>query len=85
MQRGTGVYNIGGALEASLNETIGLLEEISGHTLDVGREPAVPGDQRRTSADTTRARAELDWAPSVSLQDGLRAQWQWASTRMVVG
>ncbi len=57
MERGTGTYNVGGALEASLNETIALLEQISGRTLDVVREPAVPGDQRRTSADTTRIRA----------------------------
>ena len=82
MERGSGVYNVGGALEASLNETIELLERVSGRTLEVRREPAVPGDQRRTSADTTRAREELGWAPAVSLEDGLRAQWQWASTRV---
>ncbi len=79
---GTGTYNVGGALEASLNETIELLERISGRTLDTARSPAVAGDQRRTSADTTRVRAELGWAPSVSLEDGLRAQWQWASSRV---
>src|SRR5215831_17894840 len=32
--RGTGTYNIGGAIEASLNETINLLERISGRTLE---------------------------------------------------
>ena len=78
MERGTGTYNVGGALEASLNETIALLEQISGRTLDVVREPAVPGDQRRTSADTTRIRAELGWAPAVCLEQGLRGQWEWA-------
>ena len=52
MERGGGTYNVGGALEASLNEAIALLEAISGRTLDIVREPAVPGDQRRTRADT---------------------------------
>jgi UDP-glucuronate 4-epimerase len=82
MERGHGTYNVGGALEASLNESIALLEEISGLTLEVVREPAVPGDQRRTRADTTRARADLGWDPAVSLEDGLGAQWHWASTRV---
>jgi nucleoside-diphosphate-sugar epimerase len=82
MERGTGTYNVGGAIEASMNETIALLEQISGRVLDVSREPAVPGDQRRTRADTTRIRAELGWEPRVSLEDGLRSQWEWASSRV---
>jgi UDP-glucuronate 4-epimerase len=79
---GNGTYNVGGALEASLNEAIAILERISGRTLDVERSVAVPGDQRRTSADTTRIRTELGWSPAVSLEDGLRAMWDWASSRM---
>ncbi len=38
-ERGTGVYNVGGAIEASLNETIALLEQISGRTLDLRPRP----------------------------------------------
>jgi nucleoside-diphosphate-sugar epimerase len=82
--RASGTYNVGGALEASMNEAIALLERIAGRSLDVRRGAnAVPGDQRRTNADTSRNRAELGWAPRVSLEDGLRAQWQWASTRVL--
>jgi UDP-glucose 4-epimerase len=80
----SGTYNVGGGIEASMNETIAILERIAGRTLDVRRGAnAVPGDQRRTSADTSRIRAELGWAPQISLEDGLRAQWQWASTRVL--
>jgi UDP-glucuronate 4-epimerase len=82
MERGDGVYNVGGAIEASMNEAIALLERISERTLDLSREPAVPGDQRRTNADTTRIRAELAWEPRVTLEDGLRRQWEWASSRV---
>ena len=82
MERGSGTYNVGGAIEASMNDTIALLEEIAGRTLDVSREPAVPGDQRRTNADTTRIRSELGWNPRVSLKEGLRRQWEWASSRV---
>ena len=83
MARGSGTYNVGGALEVSVNEAIELLERISGRTLDVRRGEAVPGDQPRTNADTTRIRSELGWEPRVSLEDGLRAQWKWASTRVL--
>ncbi|HZU85389.1 MAG TPA: GDP-mannose 4,6-dehydratase, partial [Polyangiaceae bacterium] len=82
MERGSGTYNVGGAVEASMNETIALLERISGRTLEVVRVEAVPGDQRRTSADTSRIRADLGWSPRVGLEDGLRSQWAWASTRV---
>jgi UDP-glucuronate 4-epimerase len=82
MERGSGTYNVGGAVEASMNEAIALLERISGRMLTVSREPAVPGDQRRTNADTTRIRTELGWEPHVSLEEGLRRQWEWASTRV---
>ncbi|HEX6699875.1 MAG TPA: NAD-dependent epimerase/dehydratase family protein [Gaiellaceae bacterium] len=82
MERGTGTYNVGGALEASMNETIELLERIAGRRLDVRREPPVPGDQRRTNADTTRIRSDLGWRPEVSLEQGLEAQWSWAVGRV---
>jgi nucleoside-diphosphate-sugar epimerase len=48
----------------------------------VTHRPAVAGDQRRTSADTTRIRQELGWEPTTSLEDGLRAQWEWVSSRV---
>jgi UDP-glucuronate 4-epimerase len=79
---GSGVYNVGGAIEASLNQAIALLEQISGRSLEREHEPAVPGDQKRTQADTTRIRSELAWSPEVGLEDGLAAHWQWASARV---
>src|SRR5689334_460062 len=82
IERGNGTYNVGGAHEASMNEAIALFERISGRTLDLRRHDAVPGDQKRTKADTSRIRSELGWEPYVSLEDGVRAQWEWASARV---
>jgi UDP-glucuronate 4-epimerase len=80
MERGSGTYNVGGALEASMNETIALFEAVSGQQLDLRRhDEPVAGDQRRTKADTTRIRAELGWEPRVSLEDGIARQWDWAA------
>ncbi len=82
MERGSGTYNVGGGTEASLLEAIAVLEGLAGLRLEVREQPPVPGDQRRTSADTTRIRGELGWAPQVSLADGLKAQWEWVSGRV---
>ena len=80
---GHGTYNVGGVLEASMNESIELFERLSGRTLDVRRDDdPVPGDQRRTKADTTRIRVELGWEPHVSLEDGAARQWSWTSANV---
>ena len=65
-----------------MNETIALLEQISGRTLDFAATRPVPGDQRRTNADTTRISGELGWEPRVSLEEGLRNQWEWAAAKV---
>jgi nucleoside-diphosphate-sugar epimerase len=83
MEAGSGLYNVGGGVEASLRETIAILERLAGRSLEVREHLPVPGDQRRTNADTTLIRAELGWEPRVSLEDGLQAQWEWASSRVV--
>jgi len=82
MDAGSGTYNVGGGMEASLKEAIGILEDLAGRTLEIRKHPPVPGDQRRTNADTTRIRAGLGWEPRVALEDGLRAQWDWASAKV---
>ena len=82
MDRGEGLYNVGGGVEASMRESIAMLEEIAGRELEVREEPPVPGDQRRTRADTTRIREQLGWQPLVSLESGLSEQWAWAAARV---
>lgn len=76
------VYNVGGGEVATMREAIATLEAVSGRTLDVVESPAAAGDVRRTSADTTRIERDLGWRATTSLEDGLRAQWEWASVRV---
>jgi nucleoside-diphosphate-sugar epimerase len=84
MERGAAgaLYNVGGGEEASLQEAIATLEQVAGRTLDVRHGPAAAGDIPRTKADTSRIRAELGWEPRTSLEDGLRAHWDWARARV---
>ena len=79
------LYNVGGGEEATLNEAIALLEGIAGRRLERVAGEAVPGDQRRTRADTTRIREALGWEPRTPLADGLEAEWSWASATVAAG
>jgi len=76
------VYNVGGGEEATMREAIATLERVSGRILDLVESPAVAGDVRRTSADPTRIGRDLGWRATTTLEDGLRAQWEWASVRV---
>ena len=76
------VYNVGGGEEATMREAIATLERVSGRTLDLVESPSAAGDVRRTSADATRIERDLGWRARTTLEDGLRAQWEWASVRV---
>ena len=76
------IYNVGGGEEATMRDVIATLERVSGRTLDLVDSPAAAGDVRRTSADATRIRQDLGWHATTTLEDGLRAQWEWASVRV---
>jgi UDP-glucuronate 4-epimerase len=67
-------YNVGGGSETTLLDVIRLGERLSGRRLELRHEATAVGDVRRTSADTSAARADLGWEPKVSLEEGLRAQ-----------
>lgn len=71
------VYNIGGGSRVSLREVFEMLGRVSGRPVAVDRQPPQKGDMRDTYADTSRARADLGFAPSVGLEDGLREMFRW--------
>jgi nucleoside-diphosphate-sugar epimerase len=79
------IYNVGGGHEATLAEVVALLEDLAGETALIDRRPDRVGDVRRTSADTTRAHADLGWEPSVGLREGLRSQLDWVRARRGAG
>jgi nucleoside-diphosphate-sugar epimerase len=70
-------YNIGGGSRVSLNDVLTLIERIVGKPLAIDRGPAQKGDMRDTYADTSLARADLGFAPTVSLSEGLTAEYHW--------
>ena len=77
--RGTpgAVYNIGGGSRVELLDVFELIGRITGRPLRLKMLEPQAGDMRDTYADTARARTELAFAPAVTLEQGLRAQFQW--------
>jgi nucleoside-diphosphate-sugar epimerase len=71
------VYNVGGGSRVTINEVLDMIGRVSGRQPKVVRDPAQKGDMRHTFADTTRARADLAFAPTVDLQEGLAAEYRW--------
>jgi UDP-glucose 4-epimerase len=73
-------YNIGGGSRVSINHVLDIIGRVVGRPLDVRREPTQKGDMRDTFADTMLARADLGFAPTVSLEEGIEAEYRWLST-----
>jgi UDP-N-acetylglucosamine/UDP-N-acetyl-alpha-D-glucosaminouronate 4-epimerase len=71
------VFNVGMGERHTLNETLKLLEKVSGRPARAKYLPPRPGDVRDSQSDVTLARQKLGYEPSVSLEEGLRRTWQW--------
>jgi nucleoside-diphosphate-sugar epimerase len=78
-------YNVGGGSRVSMNQVIDIIGRIAGRPLEVRREPAQKGDMRDTYADTSLARADLGFAPTVTLEQGIEAEYRWLSSVVVRG
>jgi len=78
-------YNVGGGSRVSMNQVIEIIGRVAGRPLTVRREPAQKGDMRDTYADTTLARADLGFAPSVTLEQGIEAEYRWLSSAPALG
>jgi len=73
-------YNVGGGSRVTINQVLEIVGRIAGKRLDVRREPTQKGDMRDTYADTGLAQADLGFAPSVTLEEGIEAEYRWLST-----
>jgi UDP-glucose 4-epimerase len=71
------VYNIGGGSRVSVNQVLEMIGAVSGRTPHVVGDPAQKGDMRHTFADTRLAQADLSFAPTRGLKEGLTAEYQW--------
>ncbi len=73
-------FNIGTGGRHTLNETLRLLEKISGEKGAAKYEPPRSGDILHSQADITEARKSLGYDPKISFEEGLRRTWEWYRT-----
>ncbi|MGH3783270.1 MAG: NAD-dependent epimerase/dehydratase family protein [Pseudonocardiaceae bacterium] len=66
----TGIANIGGGNQVSINQVIAVIEQLVG-PVRLARMPVVRGEVRHTGADIALARAAFGYTPTVCLTDGL--------------
>ena len=71
------VYNIGGGSRVSVNQVLEIIGRVAGKRPIVAAAPAQKGDMRHTYADTSLARMDLLFAPTVGLEEGLAAEHRW--------
>ena len=71
------IYNVGGGETANVWDILRYLGALAGRAIETRQEPGRPGDQRYTFADTGKLRRHLGWQPCTTLEEGLRAQWEW--------
>jgi len=65
------VYNVACGESATLNELVVSLNEIVGTNIEPLYSPPRTGDVKHSLADISRARADLDYTPTVSFREGL--------------
>jgi UDP-glucose 4-epimerase len=71
------VYNIGGGSRVTVNHVLELIGRVAKRPPILTANPEQKGDMRHTFADTTLARQDLGFTPTVGLEEGLTAEYQW--------
>ena len=66
-----GIYNIGWGLPTSVNDIFSTLAKVTGYSHSVHHGPAKVGETRHIYLNAAKARKDLGWSPTVSLEDGL--------------
>jgi UDP-glucuronate 4-epimerase len=74
------IFNLGGSQTVSLNELIAACEAACGQPALINSMPMQPGDVPRTSADVTKARRLLGFAPRTQVEEGVRQFVKWWQT-----
>jgi UDP-glucose 4-epimerase len=76
------VYNIGGGSRVTVNEVLDMIGGVSGRRPIIQAEAAQKGDMRHTYADTSLAQQDLGFSATVTLEEGLAAEYQWLANTL---
>lgn len=79
------IFNIGSGRQTTLNELLAMIERVLGRPVERRYLEGRPFDVRINVLDIALANAELRWAPTVSLEDGLRLTADWMRETLSAG
>lgn len=68
----TGPLNLGNPQEFSIRELAEKVIDLSGSTSKIVRKPLPEDDPKQRQPDISKARDELDWTPTITLDQGLK-------------
>ena len=74
--------NLGSAELVTINQMIGILEDIAGITVTKNHDLSAPQGVRGRNSDNTMFRSIYGWEPSISLHDGLEKTYSWIYDRL---
>jgi GDP-D-mannose 3',5'-epimerase len=69
--------NLGSAELVTINQMIGILEDIAGITVTKNHDLSAPQGVRGRNSDNTMFHGIYGWEPSISLRDGLEKTYSW--------
>lgn len=75
------IYNGACGDQISLNEMVGMLENISNKKVKVTHGPERPGDVRHSKANITKAESLIGYIPKVRFEEGLLEVFNWYRTK----
>jgi len=74
--------NVGSEQLVSINELVDIVERIAGVRLKRNYKLDAPKGVRGRNSDNVRIRRELEWAPSIRLEDGMQKTYAWIREMM---
>ncbi len=74
--------NLGSDELVSINQLVSLVEDIGGITLNRSYKTDAPQGVRGRNSDNQMIQAELGWAPSVTLREGMEQTYKWIYDQM---
>jgi nucleoside-diphosphate-sugar epimerase len=71
------IYNIGGGNQRILKQVLPEIAKITGSKVPIRWGENQKGDVLHTHASIEKAAEEIDFAPKIQLEDGLKEEWNW--------
>jgi GDP-D-mannose 3',5'-epimerase len=79
------VFNVGSEEQVSINQMIGMIEDIAQYKIKKNYQLDKPKGVRGRNSDNNFIQQKLDWSPKYSLKKGLQKTYQWIFSEITSG